>query len=352
MEWIYVSNIAAIVGGVIGSLVIFTAGTLGVKYLISTKGKNSDNSFVQEGNKNTNIPKDRVDLGTDLKQVFARTQELCKYTPEIRDDQIKIYALPNCKCKGKDDVILGSSSVRSYKKGNIFVNDGDSLGGIYDFLSKNKLSGGKVAVVNFANYFQYGGGVKNGRPPQEETLFRRTNAIKGEKNRKIENFYSENNKNSSRIGKFGDHRALFVENLTYFISGGYKQYYELPKEEWKTIDMITAAALDLRESEKSGHKSKGKRYKKPDLSNKDELMKDRIRLIFEVARENGVDTLGFGAFGCGVFEWKPKDVARMCKELLIDEEYNKYFNNVIFNIPNENSKTFKEFNKVFADVYS
>lgn len=291
------------------------AAIVGTSYLVLTRGSS------------------KVDLGSDLKKVFAKAQELCKRTPEVEDNKFKIYAFHGCKYTDEHDVILNHSSINGLKKGNILVNDGDSIGGIYDAISKNKLDSGKIAVVNFANYYLCGGGVKEGCCAQEEDLFRRTNASKMWDNKKLMwRYYGENRKNGNEIGPIGENRALFNEDLVYFISGGFRQYYELPEKQWKTIDMITVAAPDKR-----------------CVTCEDEVMKERIRLIFEVAKENGVDTLGFGAFGCGVYRWEPKDVARMCKELLVDEGYSKYFNNIIFNIPDQESKNFKEFDKAFSD---
>ena len=67
----------------------------------------------------------------------------------------------------------------------------------------------------------------------------------------------------------------------------------------------------------------------------DELMNrysTRIRNILEVAMSKEVDCLILGAFGCGAFHNAPNLMAKAFADLLIGEQYAKYFESVVFAI--------------------
>ena len=79
-------------------------------------------------------------------------------------------------------------------------------------------------------------------------------------------------------------------------------------------------------------------------------MKERLRRILLIAKEHGHDTILLGAFGCGVFENRPPDVARWFAELLLDNgaEFENAFLNVIFAIlDNKGGRITSSFVEVF-----
>ena len=50
----------------------------------------------------------------------------------------------------------------------------------------------------------------------------------------------------------------------------------------------------------------------------EKALAERIRLILEIAKDNKVNTLILGAFGCGVFQQNPEVVARLFHEISKD----------------------------------
>ncbi|MBF7811145.1 TIGR02452 family protein [Clostridium beijerinckii] len=58
-------------------------------------------------------------------------------------------------------------------------------------------------------------------------------------------------------------------------------------------------------------------------------------LVFIAIRKNNGDALG--AYGCGVFRNDPKLIAQYWRELLINENFISYFDNIIFAVL-DNSK--------------
>ena len=65
---------------------------------------------------------------------------------------------------------------------------------------------------------------------------------------------------------------------------------------------------------------------------------------------NDTDILVLGAFGCGAFNNPPELVADVCRELLIDKGYFRFFTKTVFAIKkNDSANTNLEaFRKVFS----
>ncbi|WP_127589220.1 TIGR02452 family protein [Paenibacillus koleovorans] len=60
------------------------------------------------------------------------------------------------------------------------------------------------------------------------------------------------------------------------------------------------------------------------------VMLERIRYILSVAAKHGEQAIILGAYGCGVFKNNPTDVARMFKQVLINEGYETLFDRIVF----------------------
>ena len=75
-------------------------------------------------------------------------------------------------------------------------------------------------------------------------------------------------------------------------------------------------------------------------------MYSRIKFILDIAKDNHVDTLVLGAFGCGVFGQNPREVANIFKKLL-DTSFKGCFKKVVFGIPKGNNDNLEQFKLVF-----
>lgn len=179
------------------------------------------------------------------------------------------------------------------------------------------VEGKKIAVLNFANAYRPGGGVKDGAMAQEECLCRSSNLYESLTiPYLIRHYYKWNEKNT---GDMSSDRIIYSPQVTVFKSD---DTYPENLEEWFHVDVITCAA-PYYDTQK----------KKPVTIDKlTDVFEKRIRNLLEVAIANKVDYLVLGAFGCGAFHNPPELVASVFKRLLIDQGYARYFEKVVFAI--------------------
>lgn len=177
--------------------------------------------------------------------------------------------------------------------------------------------GKKTAVLNFANAYNPGGGVKEGAPAQEEALCRCSNLYESlTLPYLIRHYYKWNQKNT---GDMGSDLIIYSPDVTVFKSDD-----AIPENlsTWFQVDAITCAAPYY-----------DPQKKKPVSREKlEEVFTNRIRNILEVAIANDVDYLVLGAFGCGAFNNPPAMVAEVFRRLLLENRYASYFEKVVFAI--------------------
>lgn len=187
---------------------------------------------------------------------------------------------------------------------------------------------GKVALLNFASYTHPGGGYIVGSHAQEEILCEHSylyNVLSSFK----DSFYKWNNKfknNSLYLNRaLYSPDILFSEVDTINVKAG--SVY---------CDVITCASPNKKAAQNN------KKYKKEDNT---EALEERIKFILDIAKDNNVDTLILGAFGCGAFGQDPKEVANIFKRYL--STTHKCFKKVIFAIPKCYGKTnYEVFKKI------
>lgn len=194
-------------------------------------------------------------------------------------------------------------------------------------------------VLNMASYKNPGGGVVNGSMAQEENIFRRSNLFQS-----LYQFvyYSDqygikqNDKNKYPLPFYG---GVYSNDITVFRGSENNGYYLLGKP-FKT-SFISISAIKRPEL-------KNGKMNKSDISK----MKNKIKVIFEVALANSHENLVLSAFGCGAYGNPPEQIALIFKELL-NNEYDGCFKKIVFSIfddhnsykehnPNGNYKPFKQ----------
>lgn len=191
----------------------------------------------------------------------------------------------------------------------------------------------KVAVMNFANAFQPGGGVTIGANAQEECLCRCSTlypVLDCDELKK--DFYGFHK-------KIGDSRAtdavVYSEDIVIFKTDE-SVPQRMPKEDWVKVDVITVAAPDLRKISMSDAELFGYHVR-------------RAMHVLTVAARHDADTLVLGAFGCGAFANNPKVVARAYKAALA--EFPKVFKKIEFAIycPDEEQVNYNTFKNILAE---
>ena len=188
-------------------------------------------------------------------------------------------------------------------------------------------TGNHVAVLNFANPIEPGGGVLRGAKAQEENICRSSNLYKSLTSKNAYEYYQLNNKifsrnqyNSMFLGTdqviYSPDVLILKENVGYpdrFLR--VEQYIETTY----SVDVITCAAPFF----------SGSGYMLPN-GDLQYLFEKRIRNILEVAIDNEVDVLILGAFGCGAFHNPPDVVADAFREVLLTDRYRKSFEQIVF----------------------
>lgn len=203
----------------------------------------------------------------------------------------------------------------------------DSVSAIFKYESVKP--NGKMAVLNFASYKNPGGMFINGSKAQEECLCHESflyNVLK-----EFRDFYEWNCQHKNKALYLN--RALYSPDIM-FIRNGNKRTNE---EIIKTCDVITCAAPN---------KSAAQRYQNVSDVDNFTVLDHRIRFVLDIAKENQIDTLILGAYGCGVFGQNPIEVASLFKGYI--DTY-KCFEKVVFAIPKGKDNNFAEFEKVFRN---
>jgi uncharacterized protein (TIGR02452 family) len=102
--------------------------------------------------------------------------------------------------------------------------------------------------------------------------------------------------------------------------------------------------------------------RKPELENGKlpawvvDVLKIKIRQMFDIALENGNDSLVLSAFGCGAYGTPPKEMARLFHEVIESKKYKGVFKKIVFaiiNLPSTNGDHNPEGNfKPFSDEFT
>lgn len=169
--------------------------------------------------------------------------------------------------------------------------------------------GHRPLVLDMANLYERGGGVRNGANAQEETLCRQSDLYPG------------------------------LERLTYPLpveGGAYIPGVQFFREDIQyravepfVADVFVSAAYNCNR----GH---GAGYDRPEADGGDELYaagtEAKIRTMLRHAIQTGHRSLVLSAFGCGAFENPPAFIAETYKRIFNEEEFRGAFELVAFGI--------------------
>ena len=184
-------------------------------------------------------------------------------------------------------------------------------------------------VMNFANAHNPGGGFRMGANAQEEALCRCSTLYASITSKKASEMYKYNNTHASKVES--DY-MLISPNVAVFRDEQY-EFLDTPV----VMGVVTVPAPN--------------RYGAALLASKkliEETFIRRIRIMLAAAVKYGYKNLVLGAWGCGAFGNKPEDVAGYFRQIIIDEEYGKCFDEICFAIyGKENGHNITSFRKVF-----
>lgn len=178
-----------------------------------------------------------------------------------------------------------------------------------------------VAVLNFASYFNPGGGFLKGSISQEESLCHISGLYNILSNLKI---YEERASRKKTPPEYED-------EIIYSPGVPFAQGYDV-NGRIILADVITCAAPNCNRVPIAQQEA----YKK--------AVVNRIYGIYTEPYLHGCNVLILGAWGCGVFKNDPTFVASIFKEM--NDKFGQLYKKVIYAIPNE--QIYKEFERVFG----
>ncbi len=132
---------------------------------------------------------------------------------------------------------------------------------------------------------------------------------KKKKKKPIDGYYPMHN-------KYG---GIYSKNVYIFRGSEKSGYCMLPLDRRCVVSFIAVAA-QIHYNRNSPLNNKEK-----------DAFRHKIRAIFRIAYENGHDSIVLGALGCGIFGNPPEDVAKIFKEILMDD-FNGCFARIVFAI--------------------
>jgi len=171
-------------------------------------------------------------------------------------------------------------------------------------------NGYNPAVLNFASAKNPGGGFIGGAIAQEESLAAASGLYRTLVRHEI--YYSVNR--ACKTMMYTDH-AIYSPSVVFFRDDAF-DLLDTPV----TASVLTLPAVNMGQVILKGE----------DVSAAKIVMKNRMRLALAIFAEQGNKYLILGAYGCGVFRNDPNDVARWWKELLENDCYGRFFEQIVF----------------------
>jgi uncharacterized protein (TIGR02452 family) len=185
-----------------------------------------------------------------------------------------------------------------------------------------------VACLNFASAKNPGGGFLGGAQAQEESIARASGMYPCIN--QMQEMYEYNRKLKTCL--YSDY-MIFSKDVPVIRD----TYDNLLNDIYKT-SIITAPAVNA---------GVVKKQEPANIKLIESVMRQRLSMILNVALINSVETLILGAWGCGVFQNDPKNVAQLFAEQLNDK-YKGAFKRVVFAIlDNPKRSTIESFKEAF-----
>ena len=196
-----------------------------------------------------------------------------------------------------------------------------------------------ILVLNLANPFHPGGGVKNGAKAQEEDLCRKSSLLLSLESRNSEAYYKYNRSLDTYMGS----DAVIIN-----------PYVEIIKDEngnllddTVVVSVLTCAAPMIK------HGLEGMSQTEYEV-----MVYNRIEGMLKVAAFLGYKDLILGAFGCGAFGNDARIVSDIFYKVLKEFDYDgmkesDMFSSIIFAVMDhsENQYNYKEFCRNFTNFY-
>ena len=191
------------------------------------------------------------------------------------------------------------------------------------------MSDKRIVALNFASARNPGGGFLGGSQAQEESVARASGLYPCLTNNG-KDYYTINRETKSCI--YTDH-IIYSPSVPVF-----KQENGDLMETPVFASIITAPAVNA---------GVVRRKEPKNVKNILPRMKQRTDMVLGICQKHGYETLILGAWGCGVFQNIPIDIAKIFHELL-ETKYKNQFKRVVFAIYARNPRFITPFQEVFG----
>jgi len=189
-------------------------------------------------------------------------------------------------------------------------------------------AGYRPAVLNFASAKNPGGGFLNGAMAQEEALA----ASSGLYNTLLRhsNYYDANRVCGAMM--YTDH-AIYSPDVVFFWDADFCLLSAPVKASVLTLPDVNMGQVQL---------------KGEDIVQAKVVMKARMRLSLAIFVSQQETHLILGAYGCGVFRNDPVEIAEWWRELLEDEGYGRFFEEIVFAVRDNGGRNITPFMERFG----
>lgn len=197
----------------------------------------------------------------------------------------------------------------------------------FDSVSSALCASEKVCVLNFASFKNPGGMFMKGSSAQEECLCHESflyNVLK-----ELPDFYEYNKKNLNKALYMN--RALYSPNVLFVRD----------PDIVKNVDVLTCAAPNY---------AAAAEYCKVDKDTNSKVLRDRIRFVLSIIKEQKVNSVILGAYGCGVFGQDPEEVITIFLEEINNLFSTNDITKFIFAVIDPDSSNYQAFKRVI-DTY-
>ena len=185
-----------------------------------------------------------------------------------------------------------------------------------------------VVCLNFASAKNPGGGFLGGSQAQEESIAWSTGLYNCQM--KAWDYYEVNRHTKT---------CIYTDNMIY------SPYVPIIKNEAGTnLDNLTLASIITAPAVNFGVVKKREPHRIPEV---EIIMKRRIAKVLAIALEHGHQAIVLGAWGCGVFQNDPKDIAPWFKEV-IDTQFKDEFEKIVFAVYAKNERFIRPFLEAFS----
>lgn len=224
-----------------------------------------------------------------------------------------------------DELLVSRSKKPLVQSTTIEVNGATTMDATRQLLSEGFE---KVVCLNFASAKNAGGGFLTGSQAQEESIARSTGLYPCLQ--KESKYYDVNRRTKSCM--YTDY-MIYSPDVPMF-----KDEAGINLPNLQTASVITAPAVNF------GVVKKREPHKIPEV---EIIMKRRIAKVLAIALKHEHQAIVLGAWGCGVFQNDPKDIAPWFKEV-IDTQFKNEFAKIVFAVYAKNERFIRPFIEAFS----